>query len=76
MSDRPLDQIVHYSDWAQQPDVHLACGVWTTPTWSPRRVCLPNGIYEGDDDVLYAFEGSHRLVSCPECLGWLERKDP
>lgn len=60
---------VHYSDWAQQPDVELVCGRWTTPAWEfvPDGP-LPEGVYRGDNGDLYTF--SHwDLVTCQECLG-------
>lgn len=56
---------VHYSNWAQQPDVLLACGPWTTPSWTP-RAGLPSLVYEDDEGRLYTFSRVD-LVTCPDC---------
>lgn len=64
--------ITHYSDWAQQPDVRLACGQMTTPAWSPTRADLPTGVYETDEGDLYTFERTD-LVTCESCKEWLPR---
>ena len=61
--------VVHYSDWAQQPDVRLACGRMTTTAWSPRPG-LPGRVYEEDGGDLYTFERTE-LVTCPGCKEWL-----
>jgi len=58
---------VHYSDWSQQPDVHFACGVWTTPAWTQTHVDLPKLVYEDDEGRLYTFQ-RHELVTCQACL--------
>lgn len=63
---RPIDpNTVHYSYEAFQPDVHLRCGRWTTPAWSP-RAGLPDLVYQCDEGDLYTFERMD-LVNCEEC---------
>ena len=63
---------VHYSDWAQQPDIGLACGErWTTPKWGAQRSNDTDvGIYESDDGRLYAFD--EEKVTCPACLAFIQ----
>jgi hypothetical protein len=56
---------VHYSHEAYQPDVHLRCGRWTTPSWRP-RAGLPDLVYQTDEGDLYTFERVE-LVTCEEC---------
>lgn len=62
---------VHYSNWAQQPDVRFACGISTTPAWL-QRDDLPSLVYEAEGGWLYTFERTD-LVTCPECLEELLR---
>lgn len=56
---------VHYSHEAYQPDVHLRCGRWTTPTRSPYAT-LPELVYQTAEGDLYTFVRVE-LVTCEEC---------
>lgn len=62
------EAVVHYSDWAQQPDIHLACGRWTLPAWETDDPPLFTGIYREERGGLYTFSQLDR-VTCPECRG-------
>jgi hypothetical protein len=64
---------VHYSEWAQQPDIRLACGRMTTPAWI-QRDRLPERVYQTDDGDLYTFERKE-LVTCTACLATLDERD-
>lgn len=66
--------IVHYSDYASQPDIKLACGRWTVPAWAEDTRALPVGIYLGDEGDLYTFERTDK-VNCSECLKYLRAKE-
>lgn len=69
---------VHYSDWAAQPDVHLACGRFVQPAWVKTIAVPPPGVHEGtpfmprpgepasDEPTLYAFDAPR--VTCPACI--------
>lgn len=57
--------LVHYSDWAQQPDVRLACDRWTTPSWN-QPDDLPEYVYQEDGGELYTFARTD-LVTCLKC---------
>jgi hypothetical protein len=65
---RPMNpDTVHYAHEAYQPNVHLRCGRWTTPAWSPRAE-LPDLVYQTDEGDLYTFERVE-LVTCETCRG-------
>ena len=71
---------VHLSDWAQQPDIHIACGGWTTPKWGSLKYQggdrpEQEGVYYGEpregrledgERILYTFEEGK--VTCEACL--------
>jgi len=63
-------KLVHNSDWASQPNIHIRCDDrWTTPAWvDPLR----SGVYLDDDGKLYTFEAE--LTTCPACLAAMEKK--
>jgi hypothetical protein len=69
--------VVHLSDWAEQPDIRIACDqsytqpAWKTPQNIERIRNLPHGVYLADDDRLYTF-GHSTLPSCPKC--WVMKK--
>lgn len=55
--------VVHYCDWASQPDIHRACGTWTRPAWGQCSTVQP---WLDDDGELYSFDLDD--VTCPACL--------
>lgn len=61
------DPVVHFSDYASQPDVRIACDQsWTTPAWKRTRMVSAN-VYEADDGRFYTFdEGAITCVVCRE----------
>lgn len=69
-----LPPVIHSSDWAQQPDIHIRCsGKWTTPAWgSPAETATGlEGVYKDDEGDLYTFDdhpGPDMKVTCPKCL--------
>jgi hypothetical protein len=78
---------VHWSDWAQQPDVGICCNEqWCTPAWiqlSEDGVQLPHDVFVGETllniEVLYTF--NKERVTCPACkarieLGWTREGYP
>lgn len=68
------EKVVHYSDYASQPDIHLACDRWTIPAWGePSSSIL--GIYlEDERGEFYTFERTDK-VTCPGCLKYLRAKE-
>jgi len=66
---------VHYSDWASQPYVRVACTQKVGEPWCIRKD-LPEQVYEipveGKDSILYTFEVS--CVTCLECLDLITQK--
>ena len=66
-----MSALVHWSDWAQQPDIRIACDQsYTTPKWGPRSGLTDvANVYEADDGRLYTFTGGMRegLATCPRC---------
>lgn len=62
------DALIHWSDYASQPNLRIACDqTWTTPLWGPKRPkCeLPEGVYIAGGERLYSFDLER--VTCPEC---------
>jgi hypothetical protein len=56
---------VHLSDWAQQPDIRIACDQsYTTPKWN--QSVDGTGVYLTEDGRRYAFEREH--ATCPGCI--------
>lgn len=62
-----MTEVVHHSDWAQQPDIRLTCGRWTLPAWETDDPPLFAGVYREERGDLYTFSQRDR-VTCPECL--------
>lgn len=72
-----MNDLVHGSDWAQQPSVRIRCSQkYGTPAWKGTpadRPNLPKGVYSLDVDdgppegVLYTFDEGK--VTCPACKG-------
>lgn len=66
-----ITEVIHWSDWASQPDIRIACDqTYTTPAWhtkeDPRGSTTGTpGVYRGDDGRLYTFEHE---PTCPGCL--------
>lgn len=66
------ERVVHWSDWAGQPDIRIACdqtyegAAWTQPD------DLPEAVHARDDDKLYTFETTR--VSCRHCLDVIEER--
>lgn len=63
-----MSQPVHLSDWAQQPDVRIACDQsWTTPAWGSEEETDTGteGVYKADDGRLYTFDPAR--ATCPAC---------
>lgn len=68
-------ELIHYADWAQQPDVHLlCCDIYGVPSWG-QSAPLPIDVYVLDfhrkedgkqDQALYSFDEDK--VTCEECL--------
>ncbi len=61
-------EAIHWSNWSQQPDVHLAHGEFTTPAWRDWRAedGLPEGVYHADNGSLYTF--NRESANCRRCL--------
>lgn len=61
--------IIHWSDWASQPTVRIACSQKFGVPWTIRRD-LPPQVHEipieGEESTLYTYE--LHLVTCPKCL--------
>ncbi len=67
----PAAEPVHLCDYADQPDIRIACTeTWTTPKWAgpEKRTDLPADVHQGDNDQLYTFEPE--LVTCVACKAW------
>lgn len=64
--------MIHYSDYSSQPDVKLACGRWTIPSWNTNSNITP-GIYLEDAGELYTFEHVEK-VTCPACILYIRNK--
>jgi hypothetical protein len=65
LAHEPTDgALVHYSDWASQPDVKIACdqSIDRADIEDPG---VAAGVYVREDGRLYAFELT--LVTCPKC---------
>lgn len=63
---------VHFSDWASQPEVRIACTQEYGRPWTQDET-LPQGVYEMDE-TLYTFNVDQ--VTCLECLktqAWQDR---
>jgi hypothetical protein len=61
----PRGLVVHYSDWADQPDVRIACDQsYARPTWQGAETAW-HGVYRREDKRLYAFDEA--LVTCEPC---------
>jgi hypothetical protein len=62
------DEVIHWSDWASQPSVQIACTKELHFPWQLRKD-LPPHVHEipveGEPSILYTFDP--RLVTCPEC---------
>jgi hypothetical protein len=62
---------IHYSDWASQPDIRIACDQsYTTPAWKTAenahaQMDLPAEVYLADDGRLYTFT---QKPTCLDCL--------
>lgn len=54
---------IHLSDYAQQPEVRIACTQRYSSPWNQPKD-LPPGVHQLDED-LYTFDED--LVTCPEC---------
>jgi hypothetical protein len=71
--------IIHSSDYAQQPDIHIRCsGAWTEPAWgSPAETATGiEGVYKADNGDWYTFDdrpGPDFKVTCPKCQEMVDR---
>ena len=80
--------VVHSSDYASQPDIHIRCSdKWTTPAWGPEAETATGieGVYRADDGGLYTFEDRAYVdeesgltvpskVTCPACIAMIAKK--
>lgn len=69
-------EAVHWSDWAGQPQIRVACDQsYGTPEWSERggMTDTPN-VYRRDDQKLYAFERDP--VTCDACRSLMPAEKP
>ena len=57
--------LLHWCNWASQPDIGLACGRWTTPEWIQPLVLAP-GVFMDDGGEFYTFD-DREDVDCPGC---------
>jgi hypothetical protein len=58
--------LVHFSDWSQQPDVRVLCDqTYSRPAWG-QPWGLAAGVFALEDSRLYTFEQG--AVTCPQCL--------
>jgi hypothetical protein len=60
--------IVHFCDYASQPDIRIACDQkWTTPYLAPGEVRIDRfrRVFPGMDGRSYTFEKTR--VTCPKC---------
>ena len=58
--------IVHYSDWAGQPNIRIACTQnYTQPAWGQSDTKI-EGVYASENEGLYTFDICN--VTCPKCL--------
>lgn len=65
-----MTDIVHLCDFAQQPDIRIACDQsWTTPAirfQRPEKAATGiKDVHKADDGRLYTFEAAK--VTCPKC---------
>lgn len=70
--------VVHYCDWAQEPEIHLACGKWTIPAWGKASkthpasgLSLPDGIFMEVGGGLYTFD-KEQQINCEKCLKYTQ----
>lgn len=66
------ERVVHWSDWAGQPDIKIACGGWTTPAWkgTPQWFEPHNDTHPGHDGRAYTFAhfaAEASRITCAEC---------
>lgn len=63
---------LHYCNWSSQPNVELACGLWTTPAWRQPLCLAPDVILaedeHGEDRLFYTLYESDDRVDCPGCV--------
>lgn len=64
-----MTTIIHYSHFAQQPGVELACGRSTTPAWGDGTT-EHDGVYRDDDGDCYTFRRVS-LVNCEGCKHYI-----
>jgi hypothetical protein len=61
----PGARSVHWSDWADQPSVRIACDQsYDTPAFE-QILDSGHGIHEREDGKLYTFQSE--LATCPGC---------
>jgi len=67
--------IIHCCQYASQPNILYACGVWVVPaytgTYEPVDPILrESGIYVGDNYELYTFDPAR--TTCTACLAAMQ----
>ena len=68
-----MEQIIHYADWAAQPDVHIAClDKWTSPVFGYIGTEILE-VWKSDGDLLYCF--NRDLVTCEKCQFWITARE-
>ena len=73
------EPVIHYCNWAGQPDVGLQCGGWTTPLWdAPPSPDPDDEVHwgepledEGGEPVLFTFD--EKKATCPQCLKGMDK---
>ena len=71
---RDDDPVVHWCNWAQQPDLRYGCGIATRPAWGQpgewahlHPLAKASLAYLDERGDAYVFDHADR-VTCPECL--------